>query len=174
MCVCIGDLGNAVFGSPEERPPSRTSAKDVGIEAVTLYYRAPEILLGMAAFSYPVDMWALGCTAAEMLLRTPLFRGDSQVDMLRLTFELFGKPPGGTLVRLPSFSSHSPSFAPQPWPPERLRSADWPPRFADFVRAALEMDPLRRISAADAGKHDFFQLQRFRVECAECPTGRGR
>ena len=85
-------MGNAVFGSPEERPPPRR--KDVGIEEVTLYYRAPEILLGMEGFSYPVDVWALGCTAAEMLLRKPLFPGDSQVDMVRMIFELFGKPLG--------------------------------------------------------------------------------
>ena len=74
--VCIGDLGNAVIATPEQRPEPRRRVEEVGISEVTLWYRAPEILLGMKSFSNPVDMWALGCTAAEMLCRKPLFPGN--------------------------------------------------------------------------------------------------
>merc|ERR1719181_886905 len=35
-------------------------------EVVTLWYRAPEILLGQAKYATHVDMWALGCILAEM------------------------------------------------------------------------------------------------------------
>ena len=42
-------------------------------EVVTLWYRAPEILLGSIQYSTPVDMWSVGCIFAEMVTRKPLF-----------------------------------------------------------------------------------------------------
>lgn len=49
---------------------------------VTLWYRAPEILLGSTQYGPAVDVWAAGCILAELVNRTPLFPGNSQVDML--------------------------------------------------------------------------------------------
>ena len=46
-------------------------------QVVTLWYRAPEILLGAKMYSTPVDMWSVGCIFAEMLNQRPLFQGDS-------------------------------------------------------------------------------------------------
>lgn len=40
---------------------------------VTLWYRAPEILLHLPSYSFPVDMWAAACVVAEMLRGCPLF-----------------------------------------------------------------------------------------------------
>lgn len=39
-------------------------------EVVTLWYRAPEILLGTKLYATGVDLWSLGCIFAEMVLRT--------------------------------------------------------------------------------------------------------
>ena len=47
------------------------------IQVVTLWYRAPEILLGAKHYSTPVDVWSLGCIFAEMINMKPLFPGDS-------------------------------------------------------------------------------------------------
>ena len=46
-------------------------------EVVTLWYRAPEILMGSKFYSTSVDTWSLGCIFAEMVQRRPLFMGDS-------------------------------------------------------------------------------------------------
>ena len=46
-------------------------------QVVTLWYRAPEILLGSKTYSTPVDIWSIGCIYAEMLNHKPLFPGDS-------------------------------------------------------------------------------------------------
>ena len=46
-------------------------------QVVTLWYRAPEILLGAKHYSTPVDIWSLGCIFAEMVNMRPLFPGDS-------------------------------------------------------------------------------------------------
>ena len=67
-------------------------------EVVTLWYRAPEILLGNKSvsrttggqfkiagakfYSTSVDTWSLGCIFAEMISRKPLFPGDSEIDQL--------------------------------------------------------------------------------------------
>ena len=39
----------------------------------TLYYRAPEILLGARYYSEYIDIWSLGCIYAEMILGKILF-----------------------------------------------------------------------------------------------------
>ena len=44
---------------------------------MTLWYRAPEILLGAKMYSTPVDVWSIGCIFAEMINQKPLFQGDS-------------------------------------------------------------------------------------------------
>jgi len=46
-------------------------------QVVTLWYRAPEILLGAKHYSTPVDVWSIGCIFAEMINQRPLFPGDS-------------------------------------------------------------------------------------------------
>lgn len=51
-------------------------------EVVTLWYRAPEILLGCKYYSTAVDIWSLGCIFAEMVTRRALFPGDSEIDQL--------------------------------------------------------------------------------------------
>ncbi len=43
---------------------------------MTLWYRAPEILLGTKHYSTPVDVWSIGCIFAEMINGRPLFPGD--------------------------------------------------------------------------------------------------
>lgn len=55
-------------------------------EVVTLWYRAPEILLGGRQYSTGVDMWSIGCIFAEMCTRKPLFAGDSEIDEI---FKIF-------------------------------------------------------------------------------------
>jgi serine/threonine protein kinase len=42
---------------------------------VTLWYRAPEILLGAKAYAPCMDMWSVGCIFAEMVLSHALFPG---------------------------------------------------------------------------------------------------
>ncbi len=48
-------------------------------EVVTLWYRAPEILLGSSKYSCPIDMWSIGCIMAEMATKKPLFQVNYQL-----------------------------------------------------------------------------------------------
>lgn len=53
---------------------------------VTLWYRAPEVLL-MGVYSTPVDLWSIGCIFAEMLSGKPLFTGENEIDQLQVIFK---------------------------------------------------------------------------------------
>lgn len=44
-------------------------------EVETLWYRAPEILLGQKRYTGAVDVWAIGCIFAELFLKRPFFLG---------------------------------------------------------------------------------------------------
>ena len=61
-------------------------------EVVTLWYRAPEILLGAKQYSCPVDMWSIGTIVPEMVTGHPLFPGDSEIDEIFKIFRLLGTP----------------------------------------------------------------------------------
>ena len=43
---------------------------------VTIWYRAPELLLGARHYTPAVDVWSLGCMFAELVLLRPLFCGE--------------------------------------------------------------------------------------------------
>ena len=82
-------------------------------EVVTLWYRAPEILLGGRQYSTGVDMWSIGCIFAEMVTRRPLFPGDSEIDQIFKIFQYvvchlwettFYKPYHGPMLNFSAFS----------------------------------------------------------------------
>ena len=56
------------------------------------YYRAPEIILGLP-FNERIDMWSLGCVAAELFLGWPLYPGASEYDQIRYICQTHGLPP---------------------------------------------------------------------------------
>lgn len=53
----------------------------------TRWYRAPELLVGDAAYTETVDVWAIGCIFAEIYNGMPLFPGDSDLHTLQLILE---------------------------------------------------------------------------------------
>jgi cyclin-dependent kinase 1 len=58
-------------------------------EVVTLWYRAPEVLLGSPRYSCPLDVWSIACIFAEMSNKKPFFQGDSEIDQLFKIFRYF-------------------------------------------------------------------------------------
>jgi len=59
---------------------------------VTLWYRAPELLLGSTQYSFEVDVWSAGCVFAEMLLKSRLFKGKSDLNQFHRICEKCGVP----------------------------------------------------------------------------------
>lgn len=57
---------------------------------VTLWYRAPELLLEASVQTTSVDMWAVGCILGELLGHKPLLPGRSEIAQLELIIDLLG------------------------------------------------------------------------------------
>jgi cyclin-dependent kinase 3 len=125
-------------------------------EVVTLWYRAPEILLGEKHYTPAVDMWSVGCIMAELARGKVLFRGDTEIGQLYEVFQVLGTPteaqwPG--VSRLPDFCDAFPR-----WAPSDIRAL-LPLIDADGIDLLLRMlryDPAERISAKDAMNHPWF------------------
>ena len=68
------------------------SAAILTTEVMTLWYRAPEILLGSTRYTQSVDVWAVGTIAAEMVRGKPLFPGGSTMNTIERILEYTGRP----------------------------------------------------------------------------------
>lgn len=55
-------------------------------EIETLWYRAPEVLLGQKQYALGVDAWSVGCIFHELVEKKTLFMGDSEIDQI---FKIF-------------------------------------------------------------------------------------
>nr|VZI23361.1 unnamed protein product [Spirometra erinaceieuropaei] len=61
-------------------------------KVVTLWYRAPEIILGDKMQTKAIDIWSAGCIMGELLLHKPLLPGKTEIHQLELTIDLLGTP----------------------------------------------------------------------------------
>jgi len=125
-------------------------------EVVTLWYRSPEVLMGSPRYSTPVDIWSIGCIFAEMANKTPLFRGDSEIDQLFRIFRTLGTPteevwPG--VSELPDFKVTFPNWKNNSLPVLSKRlGADG----QNLLQEMLIYNPGDRISAKEALEHEYF------------------
>ncbi|TPX18658.1 uncharacterized protein E0L32_002515 [Thyridium curvatum] len=126
-------------------------------EVVTLWYRAPDVLLGNRAYSTSIDVWSTACIIAEMFTGRPLFPGSTDDDQLQRIFRLLGTPsertwPGISLlpgsIDIDPPATRKPN---RPVQPLQLRPlpADLPPRSGTPRRhvdqqATARGPPLRR------------------------------
>ncbi|KAG2488250.1 hypothetical protein HYH03_013240 [Edaphochlamys debaryana] len=62
---------------------------------VSRWYRAPELLVGNRLYGTPVDVWAAGCTLAELATGQTLFPGSSESDQLWIMVRALGPVPRG-------------------------------------------------------------------------------
>lgn len=62
------------------------------LEVVTLWYRAPDVLLGSRTYNTSIDVWSCGCIFAEMISGVPLFRGRDNQDQLLHIMRIIGTP----------------------------------------------------------------------------------
>lgn len=125
-------------------------------EVVTLWYRAPEVLLGAQQYSTSIDIWSIGCIFAEMITRLPLFPGDSEIDEIFRIFRVLGTPTEQTwpgVSRLPHFKASFPKFRAQTLA-RSIPGAD--PAAIDLISRMLVYEPSQRISAKEALRHPFF------------------
>ncbi|CAM8979343.1 unnamed protein product [Rhodiola kirilowii] len=147
MMLKIADLGLArAFTLP---------IKKYTHEILTLWYRAPEVLLGATHYSTAVDMWSVACIFAELVTKQPLFPGDSELQQLLHIFRLLGTPneamwPGVTQ----KINWHE---YPQ-WSAKPISSTvpGLDDQGLDLLSKMLRYEPTERLSAKKAMEHPYF------------------
>lgn len=143
----IGDFGLAkLYGSP-----NRINTHQV----VTRWYRAPELLYGAKQYGTCVDMWAVGCILAELLLRVPFLPGESDLDQLTRIFQVFGNP---TIENWPGVKTLTDYIEFKPFPPVPLNhiftaAGD---DLLDVISGLLVLNPLKRKNCTTTLKMPFF------------------
>ncbi|KAH3761544.1 CMGC/CDK protein kinase [Pelomyxa schiedti] len=166
----LADFGMArEYGSPL-KPMTQT--------VVTLWYRAPEVLLGSDIYSTAVDMWSVGCIFGEFLTNAILLRGTSEVDQMYQMYKLLGPP---TEKIWPGWSSlpNAKRMAPQPShlrahqqeiSPLRKKVQFMTDACHDLLTRLLAYDPAKRLSAAEALRHRYFTEDPLPMDPARMPT----
>ncbi|XP_041102539.1 cyclin-dependent kinase 7 isoform X2 [Polyodon spathula] len=143
----LADFGLAkAFGSP-----NRVYTHQV----VTRWYRAPELLFGARMYGVGVDMWAVGCILAELLLRVPFLPGDSDLDQLTKTFEALGTPTEEQWPDMTSLPDYV-SFKMFPGTPlEHIFSAAGDD-LLELLQGLFTYNPCTRLTASQALKKRYF------------------
>lgn len=127
-------------------------------EVVTLWYRAPDVLLGSRKYSTPVDMWSIGCIFAEMVNGTPLFTGTAEDVQLDTIFRHLGTPDEAAYPGICELPDWKDSLSMYPPPPGGMQSLvpKLEPLGVSLLESMLVYDPARRITAQEARRHEFF------------------
>jgi len=150
------DFGNSIVDERGCRP-TRTleETKKEGINQISLWYRAVEVLLGQDNYSSAVDIWSCGCIVAEMVSGSVFFHAKNPNGMILEIFRRLGSPVGKAklaLQKLPLWHEDFPVHTKTELSPELSKAP-----LSDFLISLLNMDPGGRATAHDALQHEWFQ-----------------
>lgn len=126
-------------------------------EVVTLWYRAPDVLMGSRKYSTPLDIWSVGCIFAECANGRPLFPGSTDVDQLEKIFQILGTPSPvqwPELAELPEWRADFKRYPPLPWE-TIMPSSD--AQGVALLAGLLPCDPHRRFSGRTSLEHEYFR-----------------
>lgn len=123
----------------------------------TIWYRAPELLLGTKYYTPSVDLWSAGLVLAELLQSSPCLTGDTPIEQLSLIVKLLGSPTSGDLSALSAMGC--PELI--KWRRESLPSgrvdnmerkflAETSTETVNVLQGLLKWDPSARWTAAEA------------------------
>ncbi|XP_051135117.1 probable serine/threonine-protein kinase At1g54610 [Andrographis paniculata] len=158
----IGDFGLASRFRPGEKQLRTTCV-------VTLWYRPPELLLGVADYGTAVDLWSSGCILAELFKGKPIMPGRTEVEQLHKIFKLCGSPSEDYWKNLKS--PRAMIFKP-PHPYRRCLAEafkDFPASPLALLESLLAFEPEQRVSAAAALQSEFFFREPLPCEASTLP-----
>ncbi len=93
--VRIADMGMARLNG--DAVEAHTA--DMTEYVVSRWWRGPEVMVSQQ-YSFPLDVWSVGCIVGEMLLRRPLFPGRDYADQLVKIVAVLGKPSREVIARM--------------------------------------------------------------------------
>ncbi|KAI9272139.1 kinase-like domain-containing protein [Helicostylum pulchrum] len=131
------------------------------------FYRSPEVILGLS-YHKAIDMWSVGCIAAELYTGLPLFPGENEQEQLSCIMEVMGLPDRHLIERC----SRKKLFFDSAGHPRIVANSKGKRRlpgtrslfqalkchdivFIDFIERCLQWDPAKRLTPKEAIQHDF-------------------
>lgn len=176
LCVLHGDLkpsnvlvyfeeGGARYALADfglaRRAASMPGSRGARHEYFSLWYRAPELLMG-GSYGPEADAWALGCIIVEVLTGRAPFRGDSSLQILQAIVFTLGTPTDESWPGVRAYPQFPTQLAPEPkkalgslGPFKHLGESE-----LDLARRLLELDPKRRLRPGYALEHPWFEAHR--------------
>ncbi|KAK8545440.1 hypothetical protein V6N12_026274 [Hibiscus sabdariffa] len=158
----IADFGLATFFDPNRKHPMTS-------RVVTLWYRAPELLLGATDYGVGVDLWSAGCILAELLAGKPIMPGRTEVEQLHKIYKLCGSPSDEywRKSKLPNATLFKPR---EPYK-RCIRGTfkDFPPSSLPLIDTLLAIDPAERLTATAALRSEFFTTEPYACEPSSLP-----
>lgn len=133
-------------------------------KVITLWYRPPELLLGETNYGTSVDIWSAGCILAEIILGRPIFTGKTDMDQLKLIFDLVGTPSdrsweGFGELKLIRTGEVTIEKERRPKLREKYGGRIQPAAALSLLEKLLELDPNKRFTASRALHHRYFQSE---------------
>ncbi|XP_068151660.1 cyclin-dependent kinase 7-like [Drosophila tropicalis] len=125
---------------------------------VSRWYRSPELLFGARDYGIGIDMWALGCILAELLLRAPFLPGSSELNQLKCIFKTLGSPSAADWPHINHLKNYD-EFRNFPGTPLRDIFSDAGSDMIKLIRRLLAMNPLKRCSCREALEMTYFSNQ---------------
>ncbi|CDP12864.1 unnamed protein product [Coffea canephora] len=157
----IADFGLANFYQPKPKRPLTS-------RVVTLWYRAPELLLGSTDYGVGIDLWSAGCLLGEMFEGRPIMPGRNEIEQLHKIFKLCGSPPEDywKKVKPPT------TFRPPPHykPCFRESFPNLPDSATDLLATLLSLDPAYRGTATRALESEFFNTSPLACDLSGLPV----
>ncbi|CAJ2676922.1 unnamed protein product [Trifolium pratense] len=135
---------------------------------VTLWYRAPELLLGSTDYDYSIDIWSVGCLLGEMFVGRPILPGRTEIEQIHMIYKLCGSPPEDYLTKMKLKTSFR--------PPHRYKASfeenfkDFPSSALNLLTTLLDFDPQLRGTAASALESQFFKSRPLACDISELPV----
>jgi mitogen-activated protein kinase 15 len=149
--LCDFGLARSIAPSIGSHPDANPVMTDY---VATRWYRAPELLLGSPHYTKGVDIWAVGCILAEMIVGKPVFPGTSTLDQLERVVAITGAPSAEDLAALNS------SFAATMLDSIRVSKKPLTEMFPratttmlHFMQRCFEFNPLKRATAEELLNH---------------------
>ncbi|XP_025886573.1 probable serine/threonine-protein kinase At1g54610 [Solanum lycopersicum] len=157
----IADFGLANHFNPEKKRPLTS-------RVVTLWYRAPELLLGATDYGIGIDLWSAGCLMAEMFAGRPILPGRTEVEQLHKIFKLCGTPTEDYWRKTKLSTTFRPPYTYRSNKKEAFRH--FPASSWRLLSVLLALNPANRGSAGSALQDEFFSTSPLACELSELPV----
>ncbi|KAF5476688.1 hypothetical protein F2P56_003402 [Juglans regia] len=180
-------------GSYYKRVPKSSSIKVIDFGSTTYerqdqnyivstrHYRAPEVVLGLG-WSYPCDIWSVGCIIVELCTGEALFQTHENLEHLAMMERVFGPLPQHMLKRVDRRADKYVRRGRLDWPDgatsrESIKAVMKLPRLQNLVmqhvdhsagdlihllQGLLKYDPTDRLTARQALRHPFLSRDHVR------------